>query len=557
MSSAQLLTLKVLRTTRPSITNDEDNTLILPSSFGTIYEGERFDGLFSLRIDQPNAIAINPRLIVEIQSPITLSKSVIGAIDTLKLSSLDSSADHENEDRSIKQALELVINHRILELGLHSLICTVTYEEPHDLSDYQNVEQADLPPHLQQNHLRSFRKLYKFQVLNPVSIKSKIYHRNQNQNSHPSSVGNQRLQVLDNWKQILSDLKVDLPSLSLEEGDAENYFKSIQSKSTDSLDSSDLGFGGFYLEIQVQNLSSKTFQDMKLEINFGNEDNDKEEELIVEIQEIMKTNRLDRKNESKLRQLEGSNNTEILPGDIRQYTFEIKTKNQQIKEASKMKDVIELGIEWKSMMGESGRIIRTIKNPLIQTSHHQQQDSTSNESITNLEYLSNDHKMIQQGGKEPIHRENQLFRWEILGFRRTVCVGKPFQVSLKLTIKSPENESEDNQFSKRLNKLLLEHLSSSLRVIEVDPSLLLLTSLPLTPSFQTTTMNPKNQELIFKLDYIPITLPSPNPTSSFISLGNLSTDTSSLDSLLGLSSAHHQRQDHHLLGSVSVVSTTL
>ncbi|POV97769.1 hypothetical protein PSTT_14853 [Puccinia striiformis] len=537
MSSAQLLTLKVLRTTRPSITNDEDNTLILPSSFGTIYEGERFDGLLSLRIDQPNAIAINPRLIVEIQSPITLSKSVIGAIDTSKLSSQDSHIDLENEDRSIKQALELVINHRILELGLHSLICTVTYEEPPDLSDYQNVDQADLPPHLQQNHLRSFRKLYKFQVLNPVSIKSKIYHRNQNQNSHPSSVGNQRLQVLDNLKQVLSDLKVDLPSLSLEEGDAENYFKSIQSKSTDSLDSSD--------------------PDMKLEINFGNEDNDKEEELIVEIQEIMKTNRLDRKNESKLRQLEGSNNTEILPGDIRQYTFEIKTKNQQIKEASKMKDVIELGIEWKSMMGESGRIIRTIKNPLIQTSHHQQQDSTSNESITNLEYLSNDHKMIQQGGKEPIHRENQLFRWEILGFRRTVCVGKPFQVSLKLTIKSPENESEDNQFSKRLNKLLLEHLSSSLRVIEVDPSLLLLTSLPLTPSFQTTTMNPKNQELIFKLDYIPITLPSPNPTSSFISLGNLSTDTSSLDSLLGLSSAHHQRQDHHLLGSVSVVSTTL
>ncbi|POW16206.1 hypothetical protein PSHT_06829 [Puccinia striiformis] len=527
MSSAQLLTLKVLRTTRPSITNDEDNTLILPSSFGTIYEGERFDGLFSLRIDQPNAIAINPRLIVEIQSPITLSKSVIGAIDTLKLSSLDSSADHENEDRSIKQALELVINHRILELGLHSLICTVTYEEPPDLSDYQNVDQADLPPHLQQNHLRSFRKLYKFQVLNPVSIKSKIYHRNQNQNSHPSSVGNQRLQVLDNLKQVLSDLKVDLPSLSLEEGDAENYFKSIQSKSTDSLDSSDPRFGGFYLEIQVQNLSSKTFQDMKLEINFGNEDNDKEEELIVEIQEIMKTNRLDRKNESKLRQLEGSNNTEILPGDIRQYTFEIKTKNQQIKEASKMKDVIELGIEWKSMMGESGRIIRTIKNPLIQTSHHQQQDSTSNESITNLEYL------------------------------RLYALVNRSKCHLNSRSNLQKNESEDNQFSKRLNKLLLEHLSSSLRVIEVDPSLLLLTSLPLTPSFQTTTMNPKNQELIFKLDYIPITLPSPNPTSSFISLGNLSTDTSSLDSLLGLSSAHHQRQDHHLLGSVSVVSTTL
>ncbi|KAI9619196.1 hypothetical protein H4Q26_011876 [Puccinia striiformis f. sp. tritici PST-130] len=163
--------LQVLQTTRPGLTN---GTIILPSTFGTIHKGE----------DSPNAITTNPPLIVEIQAPINQSESIIGSIDTSKLSSFDS-PDDENEDRSIKQALKSVINHNIL--GLES--------------------------------------------------------------EHPSG-HHHHLQVLNSLKQVLLDVKVGLPLLSLQE-DAENfYYKSIKS-TTLNPNLSDVGPRSFYPEIQV------------------------------------------------------------------------------------------------------------------------------------------------------------------------------------------------------------------------------------------------------------------------------------------------------------------
>ncbi|KAI9617127.1 hypothetical protein KEM48_004915 [Puccinia striiformis f. sp. tritici PST-130] len=64
--------------------------------------GRRFSGLFCLRIGQPNAITINPRLIVEIRSPINQSESINGSIDTSKLSCFDTPVD-ESEDRSFEK----------------------------------------------------------------------------------------------------------------------------------------------------------------------------------------------------------------------------------------------------------------------------------------------------------------------------------------------------------------------------------------------------------------------------------------------------------------------
>ncbi|KAI9609763.1 hypothetical protein KEM48_002757 [Puccinia striiformis f. sp. tritici PST-130] len=151
---------------------------------GGPYPNSKFSGLFRLRIDQPNAITTNPPLIVEIQAPINQSESIIGSIDTSKLSSFDS-PDDENEDRSIKQALKSVINHNIL--GLES--------------------------------------------------------------EHPSG-HHHHLQVLNSLKQVLLDVKVGLPLLSLQE-DAENfYYKSIKS-TTLNPNLSDVGPRSFYPEIQV------------------------------------------------------------------------------------------------------------------------------------------------------------------------------------------------------------------------------------------------------------------------------------------------------------------
>ncbi|KAI9608601.1 hypothetical protein H4Q26_004784 [Puccinia striiformis f. sp. tritici PST-130] len=172
--------LQVLQTTRPGLTN---GTIILPSTFGTIHKA-KIQWTVPLRIDQPNAITTNPPLIVEIQAPINQSESIIGSIDTSKLSSFDS-PDDENEDRSIKQALKSVINHNILGL-----------ESEHPLGHHHH------------------------------------------------------LQVLNSLKQVLLDVKVGLPLLSLQE-DAENfYYKSIKS-TTLNPNLSDVGPRSFYPEIQV------------------------------------------------------------------------------------------------------------------------------------------------------------------------------------------------------------------------------------------------------------------------------------------------------------------
>ncbi|KAI7948986.1 hypothetical protein MJO29_010651 [Puccinia striiformis f. sp. tritici] len=129
-------------------------------------------------MEEPNAITTNPPLIVEIQAPINQSESIIGSIDTSKLSSFDS-PDDENEDRSIKQALK------------------------------SNLSESE----------------------------------------HPSG-HHHHLQVLNSLKQVLLDVKVGLPLLSLQE-DAENfYYKSIKS-TTLNPNLSDVGPRSFYPEIQV------------------------------------------------------------------------------------------------------------------------------------------------------------------------------------------------------------------------------------------------------------------------------------------------------------------
>lgn len=126
MSRAHLLSLKVLRTSPASLTtttqSEPSNTLTLPNSFGTIYQGERFTGLISLRIDQQqhSQPVLNPKLLVEIQSPNLLpshQKSLIASIHAPQL--VPPSDIHQPDPSSQHQeALELVINHQIVDLGI-------------------------------------------------------------------------------------------------------------------------------------------------------------------------------------------------------------------------------------------------------------------------------------------------------------------------------------------------------------------------------------------------------------------------------------------------------
>jgi hypothetical protein len=122
---AHLLSLKVLRSSPPTLNttthhparSEIADSLSLPNSFGTIYQGEAFNGLLSLRLEQPpsqltTTIALNPKLVVELQS--SQAKTLIGSIHAHQLAR---STKHE--------ALELLINHQITELGIYYPIQTI------------------------------------------------------------------------------------------------------------------------------------------------------------------------------------------------------------------------------------------------------------------------------------------------------------------------------------------------------------------------------------------------------------------------------------------------
>ncbi|KAJ3341505.1 hypothetical protein HDU93_004664 [Gonapodya sp. JEL0774] len=65
---------------------------------------------------------------------------------------------------------EHVVHHEIKELGTHILVCSVHYTPNSSLSP--SLSSSQNPPTLDR---RSFRKFYKFQVSNPLSVRTKVH----------------------------------------------------------------------------------------------------------------------------------------------------------------------------------------------------------------------------------------------------------------------------------------------------------------------------------------------------------------------------------------------
>lgn len=118
------------------------NILVLPASFGNIYLGETFSSYLCINNESPLTI----RSIVfkaEIQ---TTTQRIV----------LYDNADSPYPNLITHQTIEFVLSHEIKELGVHILVCTLSYQGP------GGVER------------KTFRKFYKFQVLNPLAVKTKV-----------------------------------------------------------------------------------------------------------------------------------------------------------------------------------------------------------------------------------------------------------------------------------------------------------------------------------------------------------------------------------------------
>ncbi|GAA5906239.1 hypothetical protein JCM5296_005546 [Sporobolomyces johnsonii] len=192
-----LVALKVLRSTRPSLVPSKTpiydplafggaalrsleqasategrgseygltGALMLPSSFGSIYLGETFNAVLSLSNDlapssHPSTIAHSPVLKVEMHTGLNPQSGAAAVKHPLA----NVTAQTPSAALAPGQSQEAAVSWELKELGVHALVCTVTY-----------AVQAVVEDGTTRTVSRSFRKVYKFQVNNPLSVRTKAH----------------------------------------------------------------------------------------------------------------------------------------------------------------------------------------------------------------------------------------------------------------------------------------------------------------------------------------------------------------------------------------------
>ncbi|GAA95379.1 uncharacterized protein L969DRAFT_21802 [Mixia osmundae IAM 14324] len=124
--------------------------LALSSVFGQIYLGETFNGYLAVHNDQDSPIT-GVNLKVEMQTAQnrwTLAETRSGLLKP-------------------RESLETVVRHELKEIGVHSLVCTVSYT-------VAEGSQQGFAPELGASQ-RVLKKSFKFSMSNPLSVKTKIH----------------------------------------------------------------------------------------------------------------------------------------------------------------------------------------------------------------------------------------------------------------------------------------------------------------------------------------------------------------------------------------------
>lgn len=115
--------------------------LLLPSSFGNIYLGETFSAYICINNDSASGVR-NLYFRAELQT--TTQKFL-----------LHDTTEESHHGLLANQTAEFMVNHEIRELGTHILVCSINY-----------VSSGE--------EKRSFRRFYKFNVLNPLAVRTKV-----------------------------------------------------------------------------------------------------------------------------------------------------------------------------------------------------------------------------------------------------------------------------------------------------------------------------------------------------------------------------------------------
>ncbi|KAK5810035.1 hypothetical protein F5H01DRAFT_310454 [Linnemannia elongata] len=134
--------------------------LTMPASFGNIYLGETFTSYICANNESAHPVR-DVILKAELQTS-TLRFALSDTLANRRRSPTDSPSSPQSPPASgghiqlleSGKTNEMIVSHEIKELGIHILVCSIQYTT---LDGQQ----------------KSFRKFYKFQVLNPLSVKTK------------------------------------------------------------------------------------------------------------------------------------------------------------------------------------------------------------------------------------------------------------------------------------------------------------------------------------------------------------------------------------------------
>ncbi|CAG8547820.1 6184_t:CDS:1 [Ambispora leptoticha] len=298
-----LLSLKVIRIPNPLVTpvdprnnNDRDSTTLTEAtesepgsakdtSFGKVYLGETFGSL--IRVSNDSTVLTRE---ISVKAEIQTSTQRFPLTDTSlePLSTLGPSKSTEH-----------VIQHEIKELGVHLLVCSVTY-----LTD--------------DGEKRNIRQIHRFQVMNPLAVKTKVNN--------------------------MADGKVFLEVQVQNVADREMHLERMKFESGDVFGFKDLNY---VVDDNGMEVMSKQLESTKKEIDNINdkEDTQNSERSLEENVE-----------EEEPESIFGIQNY-LNPQDIRQYLYMLTPKPGIEERLARTINVLgKLDIVWRSNSGETGRL---------------------------------------------------------------------------------------------------------------------------------------------------------------------------------------------------------
>ncbi|KAF9980296.1 hypothetical protein BGZ75_008621 [Mortierella antarctica] len=290
--------------------------LTMPAAFGNIYLGETFTSYICANNESPHPVR-DVILKAELQTTtlrfalsdtLASQRNQASATRLPSESSLTSVPSPSSSTGGHIQLLEsgktneMIVSHEIKELGIHILVCSIQYST---LDGQQ----------------KSFRKFYKFQVMNPLSVKTKVNH------PPPSTMA---ISVQDGTNQNMAGSAINM----------------------------NVSRGGLVmLEAMVQNVSGVTMWMERMRFEPADAFTIKDLNVVIEEDDSGDGQ------ETESKEVKPGSAASIFgehdyfaPNDIRQYLYVLTPKPGKELLAKTTNVLGKMDILWRSQFGETGRL---------------------------------------------------------------------------------------------------------------------------------------------------------------------------------------------------------